>query len=377
MAERHTLSRLNVSGRVWAHLILLSGLIVACLVAPAPGVAAQSGTPSDPYEAALLDWSISVSGPNYVLEDVSLEEYPHGKGERIYITSVDSLGFAEVSLFDDADSPDQTMEIVLRDFESASSDFALLDSGGTNGVYYALARFEIDGTLTGYFYIEIAPDIDGNVDFVQSIYSLNSDFLTQVSIAREEIDLNGLAFLAQPAIDLNAAIAADEAMIESTPAATPEPDQFQFDSGPAQLSVNPPVKFDFPYMSGPLDLRFLKTEHAFGVVGYILQEADQAEAVLGTIFIDAPTGASAPMELLVEADADHALGVYQIETEGETRLMVIEIDKVEDDLWLVQALAAEQIVFANEFVSYQDSVTIDSIPMLNNIDPEDVLSLVK
>ncbi len=362
------------SRRVWQAVFSACLLL---LVLYTPLSAAQSGALEDPYKTELLDWSVSVSGPNYVLEEVSLEEYPHGRGERIYITNVDSLGFAEVAFFDDTDTPDQSLEIMLRDFESASTDFALLENGSDGNVHFALARFEIDHHLTGYFYIEIAQDVEGNIDVVQSLYSLNADFLEQIEIARGEIDLNGLAFLADPAIDLDSAIAHDEVLLDSTPdVATPVPGSFTYESGDATLNIQPPVEYDFAYSNPPLDVRFLKTPNAYAVVGYISQTADSPEAVLGTVFIDAPVGDEAPQELHIESDADRALGVYRINTEGETRLMVVEIRRVSDDLWTVQALAAEQSVFSAEFETWQQAVEFDGDPLLNEIDPADVLQLL-
>lgn len=359
--------------------IALSALTLLMLMSAVPAsTLAQTGTEGDPYKSEILEWNISVSGPNYVLEDVALEEYPHGRGERLYVSSVDSLGFVELSFFDDSDSPGQTIEIMLRDFESASESFTLLESGDEEGVFYALARFDIDQSLTGYFYIEVVQDIEGTVDFSQSIYTLNTDFLKQLEIARDEIDMNGLAFMSSPVIDLNATIAADEAATTSTPEhiATPQTGEYTFASGPATLSVQAPIALDFPYSTSDLDVKFLASPNGFGVVGYILQESDSAEAVIDGVFVGAPSDATAPMELYLDDDDDRALGVYRIEVEGDIRAMVIEVHRVNDSLWTVEAMAVTESEFATELEGYQQGVAFDGIPFLNDIEPEDILSVL-
>lgn len=353
------------------RLVITVVLIFASLSAPS-GVAAQD---SNEYEAELHDWTISVSGPNYVLQNVSLEEYPHGRGERIYVTSVESAGFVEISFFDDEDSPEQTIELNLRDFESASRSLEVLDRGFANDVHHALARFELEQGMSGYFYIEVAEDIDGNVDLAQSIYTLDADFLDQLDIARTEISLAGLAFLADPAIDLESIITEDRALLASTPvpAATPDQGSYTFETNDAELVVGGEIEFNYPLVNRELDIMFLSSTHGYGVVGFYHQDADSAEAVMSSVFVDAPTGDEAPVELFAESDDARAFGVYRVETQGESRAMIIEVTAVSDGLWQVQAIAVTESEFASELAHYQSGVGFAGEPMLGGIVGDDIV----
>ena len=357
-----------------AIVVALASLLILALFLPPAVNARQPGTESDPYRTELMDWSIAVSGPNYEMVEVALEEYPHGRGERVYIASVESLGFVEISLFDDDDSPEDTIDLMLRDFRAASQSLHVLDSGLSNNMHYALAGFELDQGIVGYFYIEVAEDIDGNVDLAQSIYTLDTNFLTQVDIARSEISMNGLPFLNEPVIDLESFIEADTVLRASTPepVATPQHGTHVFETNATELVVDDPVEFDFPYTSGDLEVMFLSSAHGYGVVGYVHQEADSAEYVLSSVFVDAPVGAEAPVELYLESDGSHAMGVYRVQTQGETRAMVITIDHVDEGLWHVQAMAVTESEFAPELLGYQQGVTFDGEPFLGDVDAKTI-----
>lgn len=362
----------TVVGRLRALVVCLT--ILAGLPVSA-GFAAQD---DNVYEAELIDWTIEASGPNYMLQNVDLEEYPHGRGERIYITSVDSAGFVEVSFFDDEDSPEQTIELMLRDFESASRSLDVLDSGFADDVHYAFARFELEQGMSGYFYIEVAEDIDGNTDLSQSIYSIDADFLEQLEIARSEISLAGLSFLAAPVIDLDSIVRKDQALLASTPELVPTPDQgsYTFETNDAELVVRGNIEFDFPLINRELDIMYLSSAHGYGAVGFIYQDAESAEAVMTSVFVDAPVGEEAPVELHTESNDSRAFGVYRVETQGEIRAMVIEVTRLQEGVWQVQAMAVTESEFEPELAEYQNGVTFDGEALLGEIHADEIVSIL-
>lgn len=371
-----THSLVHASARSTIHIIVRALLVAALVSASLVPVAqaTQVGSASDPLKTEILDWRITVAGPNYALVDVALEEYPHGKGERIYIASIESLGFAEVSFFDDSDSAADTIDVMLSDFDAASQSLEVLARGEDDGIYYALARFHLNQGPMGYFYIEIAEDIDGNVDLAQSLYSLDAEFITQLEIVQAEISLNGLPFLINPVIDLQSHIQQDELNLAATPepVANPNHGTHVFETRITELVVGPPIGIDFPINGPELEVLFLESEFGYGVAGFIHQDAASAEDVIASIFINAPTGSEAPVELHVESSETSALGVYRVETRGETRAMVIYVTKVEDGLWKVQAMAVLESMFAEELAGYQQGVRFDGEPMLADLDAETI-----
>lgn len=330
------------------------------------------------YQAELIDWTIDVTGSDYVLQNVALEEYPHGRGERIYITSVDSAGFAEVSFFDDTDTPEQTIELNLSDFDAASNSLVVLERGAVGDIHYALARFELQQGMNGYFYIEVAQDIEGNIDLSQSLYSLDSDFLAQLELASSEISMAGLAFLQNPVIDLNAIVHADQDSLAATPqpVATPEQGSYTFEFADAVLVVEGAIGFDFPLANRDSDLMFLQSAQGYGVVGFINQDTKSAEVVLNSFFIGAPVGDEAPVELFLESDSVRAFGVYRIATQGEIRAMIIEVIQVSDGLWQVEAMAVTEAEFESSLIDYQSGVSLNGEPLLGNIEASEIVTIL-
>lgn len=366
---------MNLSASISTRMRLL--IVFALLVIPLNEsvVSAQS---QNSYSAELMEWTIDVSGPNYVLQNADLEEYPHGRGERIYITSVDSLGFVEVSFFDDEDTPEQTIELMLRDFDAASRSLEVLDSGIENGIHYALARFELEQGMNGYFYIEVAEDINGNVDLSQSIYTLDVDFEEQLAIARSEISLAGLPFLADPVSDIETILLADQALLASTPEpmATPDQGSYTFGTNEAELVVQGDIEFDFPLTNRELDIMFLSSAHGYGVVGFIHQDAEAPEMVLSSVFIGGPVGDEAPEELFTESDDSRAFGVYRVSTQGETRAMIIEVISIDEGLWQIQAIAVTESEFSSSLESYQGGVIFNGEPLLGDINADEIISIL-
>lgn len=229
--------------------------LVAMLTVPAPGLLPVVAQESDQYQAELVEWAIDISGPNYELEGVDIEEYPHGRGERIYVSSVEDVGFVEISFFDDEDPPEQAIELMLRDFRSASSFMDVLERGVANDVNYAFARFQLETQVFGYLYIEVVEDVQGNTDVAQSFYSLDQDFLEQLDVARSEIQIDERPFLAEPVIGLEDLVAQDQALLASTPEPVPTPDQgsYTYQTADVDLVVEGNIEFDFPLRNRELD----------------------------------------------------------------------------------------------------------------------------
>ena len=352
-------------------LILVLALVG--LTSPVQSANALQGSPElTTYEAELMDWNIQIAWPNFALQDAALEEYPHGRGERVYVSGVDTLAFAEIAFFDDEDTPEQTIAVMLNEFESTSQSFAIIDQGVSEGSSYALARFQISDEFSGYFYIEVAPDVSENVDVAQSLYTINVDFLAQLTLAREEISVAGNAFLGEPAVDLEALITADQLTSTPTAQATPAVSGYVFQATGSELRVQPPVTFDYPLIQDDLEAAYISSSSGFGFAGYMRQPTENAEKVIDAIFSQAPAGEEAPVRLHLQQDREQALAVYRIAIDGGYTVMVIEVTRVGTDLWQIEALAVSENDVLMELATFQQSVTIDEEPFLDSITVEEI-----
>ena len=346
--------------------------LLLMLVPIGPALAAQAPDAETTYDAELLNWEIKVTGPTFALQDTALEEYPHGRGERIYVSGVDSLAFAEIAFFDDADTPDQTIDVMLSEFENTSQSFTTLDRGESDGVSYAFVKFQISDEFSGYFYIEVAPDVSGNTDFAQSLYTINEDFLTSLSLAQAEIIIQGNAFLGAPAIDLDAIVAADLAAATPLAQATPARTGYTFQTVDGELQVQPPVTYDYPLLTNHLEAAYISSPVGFGFVGYQRQETDSAAAVIESIIAEAPMGEAAPRLLELQENGEHATAVYRIAIDGGFTIMVIDVTNVDANSWQIEALAVRESDFLAEMATFQQAVMVNGTPFLDAISVEEV-----
>ncbi|MCO5215051.1 MAG: hypothetical protein M9950_02700 [Thermomicrobiales bacterium] len=77
----------------------------------------QDFTP-EAYVSVLTDFEINVTGPVFAITKASLDHYRTGDGEIVSIESEDSI--AEVSFFDDEDTPDDSLDAYLDNIEAAA-----------------------------------------------------------------------------------------------------------------------------------------------------------------------------------------------------------------------------------------------------------------
>jgi hypothetical protein len=346
------------------------GLIVSILVAGVmahPDVMAQSGSASDAYVSELTGWSIEVTGPNYAIQSAALEEYPHGRGERIAVHAVGLPAYAEIAYFDDADAPEETIAITLREFEATSQNVRILESGKSGDTHYSLAAFQLNASVSGYFYMEVVPDVSGNVDAAQSLFTFNLDFPEQLLLAGSEISVNGDPFLGEAAIDVGEVIAAD---LDANAVATPIRTSFAYETVDAVVDVNPPVSLDFDSNANGFESINVSMESTFGIIGFLQQEATDPADILTGILSSAPVGEEAPVQVHVEEDRERITAVYRIHREGSVTVMIVQVTAVGAGLWRVEALAGPEERISTDLSVFQRSITIDGDRFLDSTSGE-------
>lgn len=334
-------------------------------------IAAQDVQPTT-IRPELIDSIIEIRGENYVLDRADLEEYPHGRGERIYISSLESKGFAEISFFDDEDSPEQTIAVMLSEFDSASVSFDVMEQGVVGSVYYALAHFRLPG-YEGYFYIEVAQDVDGNVDIQQNFYSLNADFSEQLALVRDDVTIDGVAFLQAPVIDVDG-IVAEHAAIQATLAATPTVETFTVRD--TAVTITAPVRSYNEFSNDVLEVVFFTTAsgEANGLIGYLQDDETVAADVIQTIAADTPQGERPAREIEVQTlSQEHAVGLYLVPSKEGDMLMVISASRQEEGIWRVESLAAPPDAFLSEYQEVIGRVSMGDRPIFEDMDIESLV----
>lgn len=346
------------------------GSVVAILVVIMGGnpvAYAQSGSRPQSYTSELTGWQVDVAGPNFALSDAVQEQYPHGRGERITINGVNSHSYAEVAFFDDTDTPEDTIAVTLREFQTTSQSFAVLDSGINSGVSYTLATFRLSENVTGYFYMEVKPDVIGNIDFSQSLFALNLDFPEQLSLASRQITVNGKSFLGDPVIDVANSITEYHL---ANPAATPTRSSFDFETFDSTIDVDPPVSLDYSSNANGFESVNVSGGNSFGIIGYLNQRAGEPADVLATIVASAPRGDEAPEMVHSEETREQVFAVYRIHREGGVTILVIQVTAVGPDMWRVEAVAGPEDEITTDLDTFQQSIAVDAEPFMESTSGE-------
>lgn len=349
-----------IKGRSTGTILItvLAMVLASFLIAPA-ATATEAA-----YSSELTGWDIGISGPEFALESTFLEEYPHGNGERIVISGLQNQAVVELAFFDDTDTPVQTIEVAMREVENTSREFHLIDSGETDDGAYALARIRVSINFSGYVYIQVDQDLQGNIDLYQSIYMLNLDYGDAIATASDEISINGDPFLNSPMIDVPDVIANDQEAIAS---ATPVHSEFQFTAFDSTIVTDPPISLNYDARTDVLEFVNLSSDASFGIVGYLTSNTSDPVSVVEEIFATAPEGQEAPQQIYRDDNEEHVVAVYRIDRDSGVTIMVIQVQAAGPGVWRVEAIAAGEADIVSDLPLWQQNVRIDGTPMLQFI----------
>lgn len=179
--------------RTGSTRIALTLFGVLLLIVPVGSMAAQPQdfTP-ETYVSVLTDFEINVTGPVFAITKASLDHYRTGDGEIVSIESEASI--AEVSFFDDEDTPDDSLDAYLDNIEAAAQSFEVIDRSSKGTIYYAYVAFTYDD-VDMLIYAQVTEDVVGTVDLFEMIITNADVFAEELSAAQQEIEIDGIPFL--------------------------------------------------------------------------------------------------------------------------------------------------------------------------------------
>ncbi len=354
--------------------ILIVGLLLALPLLSVAGVGAQEQnfTPQA-YTSQLSDFDIVVSGPVYAITGATLEHYSSGEGEIVTIES--DVVSIEVSFFDDADTPEQTIDAYLAGIENADLDYTLIDRGIEAGVTYALTSIHYEG-IDVFYYMQVTQDVAGNVDLFETILTTATTFEDDLAAAQNEITIDVAPFM-------ETVVAADlvEAAASSPGSSTPESDS-------APVTAETTVPFDTAGVSLGLGPDFQVTGDPVtdgSIQGYMVAGADTLTLVaLGETGMSAEevvesftSSLDENYESVEQVDAlvtdDFAWALYRVELDGQPRAMLVTADTaLVPGFELLVSSEMPVTDVAASITSLQTGLGIDGQPLLANIDADDI-----
>lgn len=175
----------------------------------------------DSYESMLTGYEIEVSGPDFAIEDVVHQEYSDGENEQVYIES--DYATSQISFFDDSDTPQDTIELWLSDLRDGMDSLDVVDQGVDGDVtwYYAEGVYE---DLDFVYYVQVQEDVDGNIDLLESVLTLDGNLVDAVDASQQDITVDGDPFMDDVDLDDLEAFLDGEPFRGSDGSSTPDSD---------------------------------------------------------------------------------------------------------------------------------------------------------
>lgn len=215
----------NRPGCIMKILRSASILLLGFFSTISPGHQALAQTPAadnGTWHSDLADMTVSVRGDHFAISDSDTYDEGAYKGDRLYLES--DLAYAEVSFFDDPDTPEESIETIYGSLEDAVADqenFNSLDviAEGVDGdVLWQLVNANYqEGDI--WIYLHNTEDVVGNVDMMEVLLAPAQTFDGELETAQSDITIDDNPFLGDVAYDdLQAAV--EEGGSPATPDAT-------------------------------------------------------------------------------------------------------------------------------------------------------------
>jgi hypothetical protein len=182
--------------------LLFMATAVLSPVCSTDGVAAQGEDlefePTS-YVTYMTEQHIDISGHVYEISDVLRQNYPDGENEQVFLDGTledDIPAYLEVTWLDDSDTPDETMELWVKGLAESEDidDLEIVDAGLDGEVYW----YFVTGSIAEQpivFYIQVTEDVEGNIDMLESVLTIEGSLVDAVGAAQADIAIGDDAFL--------------------------------------------------------------------------------------------------------------------------------------------------------------------------------------
>lgn len=354
---------------------------VALLLALTPGSALLAAAQtqefeSDFYTSELAGVDIEVSGEEYAITAAELQHYPNGEGEVVEIESSTGFSHAEVSFFDDSDTPEDTINVYLGSMETAADSFELIDQGKSGDYHYGIALINYEG-LEIVYYVQVYEDLTGNVDLLEGFLGTADTYESLLATAQEDITVDGVGYMENVgASDLMALVnggdsLADPGSDDATPSSLNSVTL-------AQSNTLISVGADFSFVGDPTsnpDAEAVRIEGPGTLSMVAVGETGATPVEALDEFQNGLQSSNPDLEVIDRDEGDDSAWrvLYVPKPDGTETFMLVVADTTSvPGFELVQAheLPADDV--AGSIVEIQNQIAVNDEPVLADIDSDDI-----
>lgn len=351
-------------------------MIMAVMIGTAPVSAGQT-QPFEPglYTSVLTGFEIEVQGPTYEIVDAELQHYTPGEGEVVQIGSDVVASNVEVSFYDDADTPAETINVYFDAMSNAAEVFEVVDSGVSGDYHYGLARIEYDGVDIVY-YVQVYEDVSGPVDLFEGFLTIPGSLESDLSAAQSEVTIDGIMFMenVDPA-QLSAALDGAASLGEAEAATPTEPEAtVQFSQTDTTVGVGPDFSFiGEPEVRGGLEAVRVEGPGTLSLIA-IGQSGDTPGAVMDGFergIVSVYPGAEQVYEEIREDQAWRILWIPKDDGPATYMVVVVNTASVPDaELMHAHEMPANEV--ARTVTIIQEQITLNGQPLMPEIDADEM-----
>lgn len=358
---------------------IFMALALVLIATPAAAGQRQEFEP-DFYVSDMTGMEIAVSGPNFAISDAELQEYPTGEGEIVQISSETLAADLEVSFFDDADTPQESVDIYLQSVEGAADAMEVIDRGVFDGRQYALASIQYQG-VDILFFVMVEEDIQGNVDMLQAILTTTLTIETDLAEAQAEVVIDGVSFMDSIVPADLANVAMESSTLGPADLTTPTSSAETFTFSGTDVTVG--IGTDFAFLGESeqrTDVEAVRIQGVNTLSMIAVGETGSSPQVILDSFSSGIVSNYAEAEIVAEeVDSDSAWRLLLIpKSAGETTFMLIVVDSATvpgHEIMQAHELPSDSV--AGSLVMIQEQITVNGTPVLSDFDPEEIADVAR
>lgn len=357
---------------------IIASLMIAVPMAGITHAVAQEQTfTPEAYTSTLSGYEIAVSGPEYEITSAVLEHYSTGDGEIVGIEG--QAATLEVSFFDDADTPDESIDAYLAGLENADIEHTVADRGVEGATSYAIVNIQYEGVDVLY-YVQVTGDVTGNVDLFESILTSVDAFETDLETAQQEVTIDGTPFMADAdgagILATAEAGGADDSAVAS-PVADSNATLVTFPNANVDLAIGG----DFEPEAEPVTEGSIEGFVVAGPKTSTIVALGQTGTTAADTVAQFSTGLDASYEDVnrIESDdsGDSAWSLFTVLRDGQQRVVFVYADTTTVSGYeLLVAIEMPQNDVIGGIEAVQDGLMLDGQPLLADVDASEVSSLI-
>jgi hypothetical protein len=358
-----------------------------------------SSTEAEGYVSELTDLEVSFSD-DWSIDDSEVIEDPAMR-ENLYLMS--DMGILLISFNENLDTdPESLISDILDSLEADAESFDVVDEDSSRGFAWAVFEAELEDGTVVQGYADVDDSFSDDFLVLSMIYAEDADFVDQYELAQGTVEIDGDEIMGEFEVqeieeligggstspDENEEEAVEE---EGTPedenvtetgddgtqSRGASSDTHVFELADLELTVSGDIQInDVQFEEDAYEQILLVGGGAIGAVS-VLDSPLDAEDTLDSFMGGFVSEMDDSQEIDSGVDGGVAWTVYEANIGGPMYVYATVSEDRVSGLHYLELIAAPMESFEDEFLTFQDSVQVDGVPMFADADVDDLITIIE